>query len=78
MYILGKIRQDLYKINDTLNRLTEKKKEQNAMGIPKNEILDDGIRKGIMEEAFLSIILLSGTRYRKKDGNVKILQDRKV
>lgn len=48
------------------------------MGIPKNEILDNGIKKGIMEEAFLSIILLSGTRYRKKDGNVKILQDRKV
>lgn len=48
------------------------------MRIPKIEILDNGIRKGIMEEAFLSMILLSGTRYKIKDCYVKILQYRKV
>lgn len=77
MYLLGETRQDLYKINDTLNKLTDKRKRANAMGIPKTEILDNGIRKDIMEETFLSMISLNGTRYRKKDCNLKILQDRK-
>lgn len=75
---MGEIGQDLYKINNTLNRLTDGKKSKVIWECQRIKTLsDDEIRKGLMEDVVISMFLLSGRRSRK-DYKGKRSQDRKV